>query len=268
MTAAEQPPVFSLRWSRRAPRDRPGGDRSFQSHLDRSRVRLQTFLAGERLDCGRQALQPFSSHSLNGRETHEVRGVEPTAKSSGSVRRQDVVRSDRVVAGDLGCIPPDENRSSCSNCLGKPVVVAHQMLGSGTIGQVNRFLASGGDDDSSMPCERFPGGPCRRHLGGDGSGDFQSQRPAGGDENCARLGIVLGLCDEVGRYPVGIAFVGRDDDLGRTCIEIDCAIPRRPALGRGDVLVARANDLVTRGTVACRMPGLRSPARLPCETAG
>ncbi len=124
------------------------------------------------------------------------------------------------------------------------------MLGGGTIGQVDRFLASGGDDDAAMPRQRFARRPCRRHLGGDGSGDFQSQRRLVVMRIARALGIVLGLCDEVRRYPLGIAFVGRDDDFSRTCIEVDCAIPGDERFGRGDVLVSGPTILSTRGTVA------------------
>ena len=55
---------------------------------------------------------------------------------------------------------------------------------------------------------------------------------------------MLGLRDEIRRYPLGVAFVGRDDDLRWAGVEVDRAIGGDKRLGGGDVLVARPDDLV------------------------
>ena len=81
---------------------------------------------------------------------------------------------------------------------------------------------------------------CRATL----SADTRRQRAAPGDEDRPRVGIVLGLGDEIGGDPVGPPGAGDDDDLGRPGVEIDRAVARDQRLRDGDVAVARPDDLV------------------------
>ena len=85
---------------------------------------------------------------------------------------------------------------------------------------------------------------------------------ARGDEDGQRLGIVLGLRDEIGRDAGrGAAFAG-DDDLRGPGQHVDGAVEGDETLGRGDVEIAGANDLVdARNSLLFRRPARRRRAR-------
>ena len=108
---------------------------------------------------GARFSQPLPRHSLNRRHAHEICCVKASTESRRAVGRQHVVRSDGVVARDLCGVRSHENRPGRPTALGKPVVVAHQMLGSGAIGEIGCFVAAAGDDDAAMARERFSAGP-------------------------------------------------------------------------------------------------------------
>ena len=64
-----------------------------------------------------------------------------------------------------------------------------------------------------------------------------------GDEDTARVGIVLGLGEQVGSHVLGVgARVSQDGDLGGAGLGVDTHHPHDGALGGGHVDVARAGD--------------------------
>ena len=70
------------------------------------------------------------------------------------------------------------------------------------------------------------------------------ERTAPGDENRARVRVVLRLRDEIRRDPGRPARAGDNHDLGRAGVEVDRAAARHHRLRGRDIAVAGADDLV------------------------
>ena len=78
------------------------------------------------------------------------------------------------------------------------------------------------------------------------------QRGIGCDEKRDGIGVMLGLCQEVGGDELRIgARVGKHDELRRTGEGVDADCPRNEMLGGGDIAIARANHDITRGHGSC-----------------
>ncbi len=84
-----------------------------------------------------------------------------------------------------------------------------------------------------------------------------------GDQDRLRAGVMLGLRQQVGGDPVGIAvLVGDDQHLRGAGDHVDADLAEHDALGGGDIGVAGADDLGDRrdgfGAVGERRDGLRA----------
>ena len=75
-----------------------------------------------------------------------------------------------------------------------------------------------------MPRQRSARRSGRRHLPIDFRGDAFGQPPAGRDQHGARIRIVFGLREQIGRNPVRRARRRDDQDLRRSGVEIDAAV--------------------------------------------
>ncbi len=74
--------------------------------------------------------------------------------------------------------------------------------------------------------------------------DLFGEIGARGDEDGQRFGIVLGLRDQVGGDVGRVAAFAGDDNLRGTGEHVDGAIEGDQPLGRGDIEIAGADDLV------------------------
>ena len=172
---------------------------------------------------------------------HEVGGRQPAAHARGAGGRQHVVRADGVVAGHLRRPRADEQRAGA--CAPAPPCASSSTTrcsAARLVGQVDRLLQRRGDDDAAVRAERRARRAVRGHARRHRARDALGQRPARRDQHRARVGIVLGLRDEVGGNPVGRPLGRDDDDLGGPGVEVDAAVGRDQRLGRRDVAVARA----------------------------
>ena len=91
---------------------------------------------------------------------------------------------------------------------------------------------------------------------------------ATGDEHCARVGIVLGLGDQIGGDPSRSAGRRNDQDFARAGVEVDRAVAGHQRLGRRDIRVARTDDLVNaRDRLASRTPAPQSACAPPTRNS-
>jgi hypothetical protein len=75
--------------------------------------------------------------------------------------------------------------------------------------------------------------------------DAVDVRGVGAEQDRLRQFVVLGLREEVHRHPVGVGVAIADhQDFGRAGNHVDADDAEDPALGRGDVGIAGADDLV------------------------
>ncbi len=89
------------------------------------------------------------------------------------------------------------------------------------------------------------GNPCE--LAFDGALGRRGERFVVGDEDRLRALVVLGLRQQIGGDPVGIAgLVGDDQHLGRAGDHVDADFAEHDALGGRDIGVARPDDLGDR----------------------
>ena len=94
-----------------------------------------------------------------------------------------------------------------------------------------------------------------------------------GDQDRLRAGVVLGLRQQIGRDPVGIAgVVGDDQHFGRAGDHVDADLAEHQALGGRDIGVAGADDLGDRrdrlGAVGERGHRLRAADAIDLVDAG
>ena len=119
-----------------------------------------------------------------------------------------------------------------------------------------RFVHTGRDDDKAVAVEGFARDgivAAAQLCFGD---DFFGEIGARGDEDGQSFRIVLGLRDEVGGDVGGVAAFAGDDDLCGAGEHVDGAVEGDEALGRGDVEIAGADDLVdARDGLRFRRPG-------------
>ena len=120
------------------------------------------------------------------------------------------------------------------------------------------------------PCARATRAPGRRRASAASTARATRAASArlGVIENGARVGVVLGLRDEIRGDPASRTSRRDDDDLGRAGVEIDAAVGGDERLRGRDVAVARADDLVhARHRLRCRRPARRSHVRRRRGTA-
>ena len=182
----------------------------------------------------------------------EVGGAQAAARAGGAAGRQHVVRAGDVVAAAparcsrptntvparvSGAATPSVSQTTCSGAMRSQSAIASAM--------------SRVDDDPAVPCERLRGrafvGICRstlrRHRGGEARGRRQQNR--------ARVGVVLGLRDEVRGDPVGAAGRRDDHDLARAGEESRSrSRPTTSAFAAATYALPGPTILSTRGTVA------------------
>ena len=110
-------------------------------------------------------------------------------------------------------------------------------------------------------------------LRGDRLLDLVGERGIVGDQDRLRAGVMLGLRQQIGGDPVGIAgVVGEDQHLGRAGDHVDADVAEHQALGRGHIGVAGADDLGDRrdrlGAVGERRHRLRAADAIDLVDAG
>ena len=97
--------------------------------------------------------------------------------------------------------------------------------------------------------------------------DLVGERGVVGDQDRLRAGVVLGLRQQIGGDPVGIAgLVGEDQHLGRAGDHVDADLAEHQALGRRHIGVAGPDDLGDRlRSSRCRRRARPPPARRRCD---
>ena len=103
--------------------------------------------------------------------------------------------------------------------------------------------------------------------------DLIGERGIVGDQDRLRAGVVLGLRQQVGGDPVGVAgLVGEDQHLGRAGDHVDADLAEHQALGRRHIGIAGPDDLGHRldrlGAVGERGHRLRAADAIDLVDAG
>ena len=103
--------------------------------------------------------------------------------------------------------------------------------------------------------------------------DFAGERGVVGDQDRLRAGVVLGLRQQIGGDPIGIAgLVGKDQHLGRAGDHVDADLAEHQALGRRHIGIAGADDLGDRldrlGAIGERGHRLRAADAIDLVDAG
>ena len=281
MTAGEQPPVFSFRCSRRAS-PRLGLALVLEGHGPclgfRLRLRLQACKPGS--DSGRLTeplavpFIPSSARStarapsgprrrrarstvgaergergarqrLHARDADEVGGAQAAAEARRAARRQHVVRAGGVVAGGLR--RPGRRRRSCRPSSSRAAVAAS----STTRCSGARRLASAIDSRSLRVRTIAPRRRSASRAGPSAGACASTWRCTAVASRLleviriARASTSCSACaSRSAAIQAGLPARRDDHDLARAGVEVDAAVPRDQRLGRRDVGVAGADDLV------------------------
>ena len=166
----------------------------------------------------------------------------------------------------------DEDRAGIADAPGEPLGVGggdFQMFGRDGVDERQRFVEIAHQDDrAEIPPRRAGDLAARqsRQLPSTARSTAPASACVVGDEDRLRAGVVLGLRQQVGGDPVGIAvLVGDDQHLGGAGDHVDADLAEHDALGGGHIGVARADDLGDRLRCSrCRRPRPRPPARRRC----
>ena len=243
--------------------------RSQTRHLRRSRTATDSACAVSPSAVARSMTRrpmrrsPARRQALHGDLADEVGGRQAAADARGAGGRQHVVRADRVVAGDLRRPRADEQRA------GAPHLRRHAGHRPRPDARAPRrwpeSIASAIERVTMMPpCARSEAraGPSPASRASTCAATRVGERAARRDQHRARVGVVLGLRDQIGGDPRRRPARRDDDDLGRAGVEVDAAVGGDQRLGGGDVAVAGPDDLVdARHRPRCRRRAPRSRAR-------
>ena len=241
------------------PSPRPG-----RAHASRPRVaplaQIGRGLVGEHAlhladarDDGRHAAARLAREALVGHGLDELADPQSARVPRGAAGGQDVVGADALVGVGDGRLLADEERSVVAQAPEVPVVAARldlEVLGRVLVGERGGRLVVAHDDDLAerVPClARHLARAQQRELALDLAEHGLAERARRRDEHGGRVRAVLGLAQEVAGHHDGIGrIVGDDEDLGRTCEQVDADRAEDLPLGLGDVLVAGPDDHVHR----------------------
>ena len=124
------------------------------------------------------------------------------------------------------------------------------MLGGDRIGEIGGLVEILHQDDGAEFVPRGPrdiGARQRRELRFHRALDVVGKRRIVGDQDRLRVDVVLGLRQQIGRDPAGIAgAVGDHQHFRWSCDHVDADLAEHQPLGGGDIGVAGADDLCDR----------------------
>ena len=188
--------------------------------------------------------QPGARDTLHGDLPDEISGGQSSADTRRTSRRQHVIRADRVVTGDLRRPTADEQRAHAFDLRRRRFIVDDHVFGRCGVSERDRFGLRPRHDDAAMSLHRQASRAIGRHSSRDFRGDLRRELAVGCDENCARIGIVLGLCDQIGRDPGRVAVRRQQQNLARAGVEVDSTVRGDERLRRRDPAIAGPDDLV------------------------
>ena len=203
---------------------------------------------------GPMAARPSAAAADEGGPLEEVEHAEPRGKPGAAPGGEDVVGSGDIVAQSLGDVPAEEDRAGVPHPAGQSVRLGNgqlQMLGRDAIDERRRRIEALDHDDAAVPLPArrrrlapSQGRQMRLHRGADRVGEGGVV----GDQDRLRRLVVLGLRQQVDRDPGGVGVcVGDDQHLRRPGDHVDPDLAEHLPLGRGDIGIAGADDLVDRG---------------------
>ena len=200
---------------------------------------------------------------------HEIEHAEARREPRRARRRQHVVGAADIVADRLRRVGPEEDRAGIADLRGKRFRIRghdFQMLGGDRIRERHGVVEAFHQDDRAEIVPRGPrdfrarqGRELRFHRALDLGGEPR----AVGDQDRLRVDVVLGLRQQIGGDPAGIAgVVGDHQHFGRAGDHVDADLAEHQPLGGGDIGVAGADDLGhrrdRRGAVGQRRHRLRA----------
>src|SRR3984885_3618942 len=285
-TRGEQPEVFSLRSRRRPSRPTSGGsyagrlrtdsralsmaaprllDRNSPcAHLNRMRVSRQSLRFREHLNRWTDSPQPRPRNLLYGDELHKIQNVEPPAKSRRAARRQDMIRTRRVIARRLRRIIADKHRSRISHQRNFPTVDG-KMFGGNFICPIKTLSPRSRDQNYAFPANRLACHAIHPTYLNYNPRDISCQLAFRRNENCHRLWIMFRLRHQIGGNKFWSSCITHDEHFRWPRQEIDRAIERHLFLGDGDVNISRADNLI-HARNALRPEGERRDRLCPADS--
>ena len=174
-----------------------------------------------------------------------------------------------IIADRLGGVGAEEDRAGITDAKRQRLGVGRhdlQMLGGDGVGERHGLIELFHQDDGAVIVPGFSR-DLRTGQGGelrfDGARDVVGEPGIVGDQDRLRVHVVLGLRQQVGGDPVGIAgVVGDHQHLGGAGDHVDADFPEHEALGGGDIGIAGADDLGHRrdggGAIGQSGHGLRA----------
>src|SRR5277367_1736000 len=118
------------------------------------------------------------------------------------------------------------------------------MFGSEPVGDLPRLVDRSGQKNVAVFGERLSCCGIRSNSRSDLADHRRRERPLRGYQYGERLGIMLGLRDQLRGNVCRIAFVAGDDDLGGAGQHVDGAVEGDKLFGGGDIRVSWANYLI------------------------
>ena len=210
---------------------------------------------------------------------HEIEHAEARRKARRARGRQHVVGAGDVIADGFRRMRADEDRAGIADFRHQRLGVVGgdlQMLGRELVDQRDRVGKLRHQDDGAEIAPRRAGdlgARQRLELRFHRLLDLIGERGVVGDQDRLRAGVVLGLRQEVGGDPIGVAgLVGEDQHLGRAGDHVDADLAEDETLGRRHIGVAGPDDLGDRldrlGAVGERGHGLRAADAIDLVDAG
>ena len=233
---------------------------------------VQALPLGKIRNAGGNGLQRLAGVIQKAGLLHKVVHAQRAGEAGRAAGGQGVVGPGEVIAQRLRDVPPQEDAARIFDLVQHAEGVLHadfQVLGCDDVAGFNGLVEVGAEDDLAVVVHAGPGNGGAGQLG---NLNFQlrlhglGQRLAVRHKDGAGQLVVLGLAQQVGRHPRGVAAAVRQhQNLAGACDHIDAHLAKNFPLGGGNVDVARAHDLIHRrdalGAVGQRRHGLR-PAGL------
>ena len=181
------------------------------AHLDRARVRSEPFRARKFLDHRREASHARARHFLHADAFHEIGDGKAAARARHAARRQHVIRAAGVIAERLRAPIAEENAAGGVDAVEQ--AVSRRRAGSNAPARSDSRSARPPRDSARRAPRHFSRASAARDSFSASSascrsisrGHVAAEARRSGDENRNRVGIVLGLRDQIGGDELRVA---------------------------------------------------------------
>ena len=240
------------------------------SQRSTARARVSPSASASARTVGARRAQAGLRHALHRDDADEVGGVQPAAEPGGAAGRQHVIRTDRVVASHLRGVLADEDGAGACR-LPRPSSRRRRRGARGPCGWPARWRPRAMRVTMMPPCDASESGagPLAGICASTSRAHCCCQPALPRDEDGARVGIVLGLRNEIGGEPRRAGRCPREPESRSVRPACRSRLrSRRSVFAAATYLLPGPDDAIdARDRTACRTRARQSPARRRAGTA-